>query len=163
MTTTSSKLDADSPGAAVPRDAGPGTGDELRISVPGLFALSGQPRRQLELHVARVARDVLKEASNLATGRPEGSRKKLTEYHSDHVNKAFNLVAERGLQRRPRPRWYTLGRISQGIFTLLTGGAASLMTVPDSEPFWSYVFVASFTVTLILIVVLEIADRNLAK
>lgn len=37
------------------------------------------------------------------------------------------------------------------------------MTVPDSEPFWSYVFVASFTVTLILIVVLEIADRNLAK
>jgi hypothetical protein len=137
--------------------------DELRLTVPGVFALIGQPRSQYELHISRVAKDVLKEASNLATGKPDGSRRKRTEFHSDHVDKAFELVADRGLKRKPRPGWYPWGRIAQGFFTLLTGGAAALMTLPEAHPAWGYCFVASFAVTFLLIVILEIADRSLAR
>lgn len=137
--------------------------DELRLIVPGVFALSGQPRSQYELYITRVARDVLKEASNLATAKPEGSRKRRTEFHSDHVDRAFGLIAERGLKRRPRPGWYTWGRIAQGLCTLLTGSTGAVMAVPDAHPAWGYCFVASFAATFLLIVVLEVADRSLAK
>jgi hypothetical protein len=137
--------------------------DELKLTVPGVFALLGQPRAQYEMHITRVSKDVLKEASNLATGRPEGSRKKQTEFHSDHVDRAFQLIAERGLKRKARPGWYTWGRITQGFCTLLTGGAAAMMTLPGTPAFWGYCFVGSFAVTFLLIVVLEVADRSLAK
>lgn len=137
--------------------------DELKLTVPGVFALSGQPRSQYEFHITRVAKDVLKEASNLATGKPDGSRKKRTEFHSDHVDRAFELVAERGLKRRARPAWYTWGRIAQGLFTLVTGGTAALMALPGANPVWGYCFVGSFAVTFLLIVVLEVADRSLAR
>lgn len=137
--------------------------DELKLMVPGVFALSGQPRSQYELHITRVAKDVLKEASNLATGKPEGSRRKRTEFHSDHVDRAFELIAERGLKRKARPGWYSWTRIAQGFFTLLTGGAAALMALPEAHPFWGYCFVGSFAVTFLLLVVLEVADRSLAK
>lgn len=137
--------------------------DELKLTVPGVFALSGQPRAQYEMHITRVSRDVLKEASNLATGRPEGSRKRQKEFHSDHVDRAFELIAQRGLKRRARPWWYTSGRITQGVITLLSGGAAAMMALPDTPAFWGYCFVASFAVASLLIVVLEVADRSLSK
>ncbi|MFI8411099.1 hypothetical protein ACIGB6_01190 [Paeniglutamicibacter gangotriensis] len=137
--------------------------NELKLIVPGVFDLSGKPREQYEMHITRVAKDVLKEASNLATARPEGSRRKQTEFHSDHVDRAFGLIADRGLRRKGRPGWYTWGRILQGVLTLATSGAAVLMGLPNSPSHWGYIFAGCLSMTAFLIVALEVADRSLAK
>jgi hypothetical protein len=148
---------------AVPRPASAIASDEISLTVPGIFALEGPPRTQYELHMTRVAKDVLKEASNLATGTPEGSRKKLTEFHSDHVDQAFRLVADRGLKRKGRPGWYVATRAAQAFCILTTGAAGALMSLPNALPIWGYCFSATFAASSLLIVVLEVADRSQAR
>lgn len=132
--------------------------EALSLQIPGLDDLTGIPRDQYELFMRRIAVDVLKEASNLANGKVSGKRGKQLEFHSTHIEKAVTLVSERGLTRSKRPWWYTGGRIAQGFFTALLAASGALMAVADAHPVWGYVFVGATAATILLLVVLEIAD-----
>lgn len=108
-----------------------------------------------------VATDVLKEASNLATPRSEGE--KLPEYHSSHVNDAFEMVAERGLRRRVRSKLYLTGRIVQMVLVLALVVTGTNVSAAGAEAFWSYAFTVNVAVTLVIQLVLEIADWSGSK
>lgn len=140
----------------------PSKSNELKLSVPGVYELVDRPRERYEVHIRKVAVEVLKEASNLATPKGIGG-KKHKEFHSDHVDEAFEHIARRGLKRNPKPWWYVVGRIFQSFSTLVVGTSGIFMAIPEADPFWGYCFAVSVAVTFLLQVVLEISDWNLSR
>lgn len=130
----------------------------VALTVPGVFELTEQGRERYEYHVQRVATELLKETSNLASGRKTGNRKRRKEFHSDHVDDAFKHIAERGLKRNPKSLWYVWGRIIQAAATLVLGLAGIFLSFPEPWGGWGYIVASSVAVAFLLQAVLEIVD-----
>jgi hypothetical protein len=130
--------------------------DLVLVTVPGVLELTEQGRERYDFHITRVAKDLLKETSNLASARKAGTRRK--EFHGDHVDEAFKLVAGRGLKRNPKSLWYVWGRVLQAAATLLLGIAAIYVAFPGAWAGWGYIVAVSVSVAFLLQSVLEIVD-----
>ena len=132
--------------------------NQVALSVPGLSELTPLGRERYEQHLTRVAKDLLKETSNLASGKTSGQAKRRKEYHGDNVDDAFQLIAARGLKRNPKSLWYVVGRIIQAAATALLGIAAICIAFQNAWPGWGYVVAVSVTLSFALQSVLEVVE-----
>lgn len=130
---------------------------EVTIVVPGSDILEGAPRISYETVVAKYAKAVLKEASNLES-QERSARRGPREFHSKHIERAASWVNERGSTQKPRSGWYLVGRIAQALLVIATSVFLAYLVLPDAWPSVGYLFTGSIVLTIVLTVVVEVQD-----